>query len=50
MDGPSLINFTVSAIPDVIGQIIGRANLTLDDIDLLLMHQATLKMLQMLQQ
>ena len=50
MDGPSLINFTVSAIPGVIDQILNRASLQLDDIDLLLMHQATLKMLSMLQQ
>ncbi len=50
MDGPSLINFTVSAIPGVIQQILDRGQLQLDDIDLLLMHQATLKMLSLLQQ
>ena len=50
MDGPSLINFTVSAIPGVIDQILKRANLNLEQIDMLLMHQATLKMLSMLQQ
>lgn len=50
MDGPSLINFTVSAIPGVIQQILERAGLTLDEIELLLMHQATYKMLSMLQQ
>ena len=50
MDGPSLINFTVTAIPGVIDQILTRGNLKLDDIDLLLMHQATHRMLSMLQQ
>ena len=50
MDGPSLINFTVSAITGVIEQILGRAKLELEEIDMLLMHQATLKMLSMLQQ
>lgn len=50
MDGPSLINFTVSAIPGVIDQILKRAELELEQIDMFLMHQATLKMLSMLQQ
>ncbi|MDG2012819.1 MAG: ketoacyl-ACP synthase III [Pirellulaceae bacterium] len=50
MDGPSLINFTVSAIPGVIEQILDRAELKLEEIDMLLMHQATSKMLSMLQQ
>lgn len=50
MDGPSLINFTVSAIPGVIDQILKRAELDLEEIDMFLMHQATLKMLSMLQQ
>ncbi len=50
MDGPSLINFTVSAIPEVIDEILRRADLNLNQIDLLLMHQATHKMLSLLQQ
>ena len=49
MDGPSLINFTVTAIPDLVRQMLGSVNLTLEQIDLLLMHQATRKMLQQLQ-
>ncbi len=50
MDGPSLISFTVGAIPSVIESILQRSSLELNDIDLLLMHQATDKMLSMLQQ
>ena len=33
MDGPSLINFTVSAIPGVVDQILTRAGMKLDDVD-----------------
>ena len=50
MDGPSLISFTVGAIPDVLETIITRAELTMDDIHLFLFHQATLKMLSLLRQ
>ena len=50
MDGPSLINFTVSAIPGVLDSIVKRAEMSLDDVDMFLMHQATHKMLSMLQQ
>ena len=40
----------MSAIPGVIDQILKRAELELEQIDMFLMHQATLKMLSMLQQ
>ena len=50
MDGPSLMNFTIGAVPQVINDILKTANLTRDDIELYLLHQATLKMLQQLQQ
>lgn len=49
MDGPSLMSFTVGAVPQVIDDILQLASLTGDDIRLYLMHQATLKMLQQLQ-
>ncbi len=49
MDGPSLINFTVTAIPDLIRQMLRDRGFTMDDIDLMLMHQATRKMLEQLQ-
>ena len=50
MDGPSLINFTVGAIPKLVENILSSAHLTKDDIGLYLFHQATYKMLEQLQQ
>jgi 3-oxoacyl-[acyl-carrier-protein] synthase-3 len=50
MDGPSLMNFTIGAVPQVISDILAQADLTRDDIQLYLLHQATLKMLEQLQQ
>jgi 3-oxoacyl-[acyl-carrier-protein] synthase-3 len=50
MDGPSLINFTVAAIPQLVTNILRTAGLTRDDVDLFLLHQATLKMLVQLQE
>ena len=50
MDGQSLMDFTVVAIPDLIRNILSKSNLSLDQIHQLLMHQATRKMLEMLQQ
>ncbi|QDS86500.1 3-oxoacyl-[acyl-carrier-protein] synthase 3 [Rosistilla ulvae] len=48
MDGPSLINFTVGAVPKLIEEIVQRNDLSTDDIDLFLLHQATFKMLEQL--
>lgn len=50
MDGPSLINFTVGAVPRVIDEILAAAGLPAEEIDLYLLHQATWKMLDMLKQ
>jgi 3-oxoacyl-[acyl-carrier-protein] synthase-3 len=50
MDGPSLISFTVGAIPGLVENILESAGLTHDDIDTYLFHQATYKMLNQLQQ
>ncbi len=50
MDGPSLISFAVGAIPGIIDQILERADLKQEQIDLFLLHQATDKMLSLLQQ
>ena len=50
MDGPSLISFTVGAVPLLTEQILASAGLQTRDIDLYLMHQATWKMLSLLQQ
>lgn len=50
MDGPSLINFTVGAVPQLVEDILQAANATRDTINLYLMHQATLKMLEQLRE
>ncbi|GIW99770.1 MAG: 3-oxoacyl-ACP synthase [Pirellulaceae bacterium] len=49
MDGPSLLSFTVVAIPKLIDDILAAAGRTLDSYHYLLMHQATRKMLEQLQ-
>lgn len=48
MDGPSLINFTVEAIPRLINEILAANGLRDEDIERYLMHQATWKMLDQL--
>ncbi|MBX3422666.1 MAG: ketoacyl-ACP synthase III [Pirellulaceae bacterium] len=49
MDGPSLLSFTVVAVPKLIDQVLETAQLSRAQIDLYLLHQATRKMLQQLQ-
>ncbi len=49
MDGPSLINFSVAAVPQLVENVLKAANLNRDDVDLYLLHQATRKMLEQLQ-
>jgi 3-oxoacyl-[acyl-carrier-protein] synthase-3 len=46
MDGPSLINFTVEAVPELVDQVLAATNLKIEQVDLFIMHQATLKMMQ----
>jgi len=48
MDGPSLMSFTVVAVPKLIDEILELAKLTTADIDVYLLHQATSKMLELL--
>lgn len=48
MDGPSLISFTVAAIPKLVETILAVESLGLGEIDQILMHQATYKMLDAL--
>ncbi|MEL6106548.1 MAG: 3-oxoacyl-[acyl-carrier-protein] synthase III C-terminal domain-containing protein, partial [Planctomycetota bacterium] len=48
MDGPSLINFTVDAVPKLIDEILTKNKLSDSDISMYLMHQATWKMLDQL--
>ncbi|QEG21393.1 ketoacyl-ACP synthase III [Mariniblastus fucicola] len=50
MDGPNLINFTLSEIPKLIEQILASSDSTKDELDQYLVHQATFKMLDMLRQ
>lgn len=49
MDGPSLISFTVEAIPKLIDQVLVRAGIEKSEVDFFLLHQATHKMLSQLQ-
>lgn len=48
MDGPSLMSFTVAAIPKLTEDVLNAASLRSEDVDLYLFHQATLKMLEQL--
>ena len=48
MDGPSLINFTVAAIPKLVENILDAASLDRSEVDLFILHQATYKMLAQL--
>jgi 3-oxoacyl-[acyl-carrier-protein] synthase-3 len=48
MDGPSLINFTVGKVPDLVKQILDSVSLQTSDIGTFLFHQATRKMLEQL--
>jgi 3-oxoacyl-[acyl-carrier-protein] synthase-3 len=49
MDGPSLMDFTVVAIPQLIRNMLSKSELNMDQIQHLLMHQATRKMLELMQ-
>ncbi|MCA9193621.1 MAG: ketoacyl-ACP synthase III [Planctomycetales bacterium] len=49
MDGPSLLSFTVEAVPQLIGQVLELADVSSDEVDIYLLHQATRKMLEQLQ-
>ncbi len=49
MDGPSLLSFTVVAVPKLIEQVLTSAQIREDEVDLYLLHQATRKMLEQLQ-
>jgi len=48
MDGPSLLSFTVGAIPGVISDMLASAGLKPENVQYYLMHQATRKMLEQL--
>lgn len=46
MNGPEIFNFTLSAVPTAVNEILATAKLTLDDIDLVVFHQANQFMLE----
>jgi 3-oxoacyl-[acyl-carrier-protein] synthase-3 len=50
MDGPALINFAMASIPELVDSVLSDANRAKPDVDLFLFHQATLKMLEQLQE
>ncbi len=50
MDGPSIIDFAIGAIPQLVESLLTENQLTRDDISLFLMHQATDKMLVQLRE
>jgi len=50
MDGPNIINFSVDAIPQLVKNILDKAGLQDKDVDFYLFHQATYKMLTLLQE
>ena len=46
MDGPEIFNFTLSAVPTMVKQVLDKANLSKDSIDLFVFHQANAFMLE----
>lgn len=46
MDGPRLVSFTMEAVPRLVDRLLAQGQLTRDEIDYFLMHQATRLMLQ----
>lgn len=46
MDGPDIFNFTLRVVPDTVVQILEKARLEQDDIDLFVFHQANAFMLE----
>ena len=50
MDGPALIDFTLSRVPAAVDDVLTRSGLAESDIDLYLVHQASAKLLQHLRE
>lgn len=46
MNGPEIFAFTITAVPKAVNQLLAKAELTLDDIDLVVPHQANEYMLE----
>jgi 3-oxoacyl-[acyl-carrier-protein] synthase-3 len=46
MDGPEIFNFTISAVPTMVNQVLEKADLSMNSIDLFVFHQANAFMLE----
>lgn len=46
MNGPEIFGFTLRAVPDAVKRVLERAQMTLDDVDLVVPHQANKFMLE----
>jgi 3-oxoacyl-[acyl-carrier-protein] synthase-3 len=46
MDGPDIFNFTLRVVPETVEQILAKAGLEQEDIDLFVFHQANAFMLE----
>jgi 3-oxoacyl-[acyl-carrier-protein] synthase-3 len=45
MDGPELVKFSLDVVPPLVDRVLAQANWTRDNVDMYLLHQATLFML-----
>jgi 3-oxoacyl-[acyl-carrier-protein] synthase III len=50
MDGPELVKFSLDVVPQLVDRVLAQANWTRDNVDLYLLHQATLFMLDHLRE
>jgi 3-oxoacyl-[acyl-carrier-protein] synthase-3 len=48
MNGPAIFHFSVYKVPEVIREALGRFRLTVDDLDLVILHQANKMMLDLI--
>ncbi|MEI7663285.1 MAG: ketoacyl-ACP synthase III [Bacteroidota bacterium] len=48
MNGPEIFNFTIDSVPGLVGSVLRKNNLTLDEIDYVIFHQANKYMLEYL--
>lgn len=48
MDGPAVFNFTIKVVPETVNNALAKNDLTIDDIDLFIFHQANKFMLNYL--
>jgi 3-oxoacyl-[acyl-carrier-protein] synthase-3 len=46
MDGPELVKFALDVVPGLVNRVLAEARWSRDDVDMYLMHQATLYMLE----